>query len=830
MPTPSPNPVPTPIPPVPITQTTIALQSEAGDWIGQGKTYSYNRQNAIINVSHEKNRLVVEMEGDEYWTGVFQTGGTDTQLKVGTYSNVNRFVDGQDWSKSGLTWWGEGRGCSSSIGTITIDEVKYSGTVLAQISLRFERYCNGASAVLRGEIKYSVDDRSAPPEPVNPAPAILWRPPADLSNSVGNYAYFESEQGEYVGLAKSYRYDQRNATINVSGNAINAVISVDGKELWSAEWRGLKDMVDFKPGYYPSVKGSRFNNPTRGGLSWTADGRGCAKSTGWFVIDAISVKDNEIVALDMRFEQHCEGRHEALRGAVHWTKRADFPPLAGNSMAGSWRAPAGSVPASGNYYFVQSDPGEPLGKGLTELQTASDALIDASVDGNVLSFKSNGARRWAASFSLPVMPVAGTYANLAGGKMSFSLGHYGFFEATGWLVIDSIQIVNGKLVAVELRFEGLGTNRNGNVGGLMHGQLHWRADLPSNFPGPDSVPPLFWRPSAGSTPTNGNYVHLESDRSDFVGEGGRYLYTSRDALFTMKTTGAGLDFDVAGDERWSVTFAPMATHGQIQTGYYGGARRAAYQNTTRGSFSFGGEGRSCNESTSGVVVDKVTYLNGILTELWMRFEQHCENEPGAMRGEIRWANNDNQVPAGPAAVPANLWRAPVGSVPASGNFLYLQSETGDPIGQGKTMLVSTDGRYAVDSVNPRNSDAYVNFNVYESASGRWNASFQSMIGLNRLQVGFYDHTMRQPFHNRAFGGLALSGNGVACNTSIGWFAIDKAIYSGATLVALHARFEQRCDDSISVLRGELNWEAPAQIQMALRKRQPAKPPGQLEES
>jgi hypothetical protein len=83
-----------------------------------------------------------------------------------------------------------------------------------------------------------------------------------------------------------------------------------------------------------------------------------------------------------------------------------------------------------------------------------------------------------------------------------------------------------------------------------------------------------------------------------------------------------------------------------------------------------------------------------------------------------------------------------------------------------------------------------------------------MIGLKKFQVGFYDHVARVPFHNRAFGGMIWSANGVGCNTSIGWYAVDKAVYVGDTLTALHVRFEQHCDNYAPAVRGELHWEAP----------------------
>lgn len=105
-----------PVPPPPVTSTPlesrltkIILQSDAGDAIGMGQSYKYDLSDTKISVTSDHNRLVVHVAGDESWTGVYQTGGSEqTQPKPGMVADVPRYIDGVDWSKSGLTWWGEG--------------------------------------------------------------------------------------------------------------------------------------------------------------------------------------------------------------------------------------------------------------------------------------------------------------------------------------------------------------------------------------------------------------------------------------------------------------------------------------------------------------------------------------------------------------------------------------------------------------------------------------------------------------------------------------------------------------------------------------------------
>jgi hypothetical protein len=830
---PAPPVAPVPVPPAVLT--SITLHSDAGEPIGLGKNYSYNKSNASIAFTAEKNRLMVTVAGDETWTGIFQTGGAEqSQLKVGMVADAPRYQDNGDWSKSSQTWFGQGRYCSSSGGWFAIDSVSYSGNMLTQITLRFVRTCNGGLPALHGEIRYDASDANKPPPPVLPVPATLWKPPAALANSIGSYAYFESEEGDFVGLGKTYAYDQRTAKVTLYGGVDNLEIRVEGSELWSAQLRGMSAIFQhMEPGYYPGVHESPGHNPVKGGLSWTGEGRGCRASTGWYAIDSVTEADGSVSSIDLRFEQHCEGRAAALRGFVHWTdpRNVTLPAIAANTAVGSWRAPAASLPANGNYLFVQSDPGEPLERGIVDLQTPANAAMAVSVENGVLTLLTHGTHYWYGQF-LPVRGqsqfVPGNYPDLAGivsidsptGALAMDGDGYGVNDAKGWLVIDSIAYDGGKLVAVDLRFEQLGNNRLGNDAGLLHGQLHWRADQPAVVTGPAPIAPTqFWRPPAGATPSVGNYIYMESDRSDFIGNQAAYLYTPLDSIIDVTSAGNSAQINLRGDEFWQSVFAAIPGMNQIAAGYYKGVGNSGIGNPMHGKFSWDGDARGCNTATSGVVVDKATYEGGRLVELNLRFEQHCENDPGAMRGEIHWSASDLRVPQGPAPIPSNLWRAPAGTLPAGGNYLYVQSDKGAAMGNGRAgLMTAADTKFFARTSTPINVEAYFGLNAESATMGTWRADLQAMVGLKQFQVGFYDRTTRYPFQNRAFGGLDWAVNYEGCNQSIGWFAIDQASYVGDTLTAVHGRFEHHCEYFPPASYAEFNWEAtPAQLMAARLK-------------
>ena len=72
-------------------------------------------------------------------------------------------------------------------------------------------------------------------------------------------------------------------------------------------------------GYYPNLTRYPFHDPAFGGLDWFGNGRGCNTLTGWFVVDNVAWSGTALAAIDLRFEQHCEGASPALHGQVHWT-------------------------------------------------------------------------------------------------------------------------------------------------------------------------------------------------------------------------------------------------------------------------------------------------------------------------------------------------------------------------------------------------------------------------------------------------------------------------------------------------------------------------------
>jgi hypothetical protein len=291
----------------------VELQSDAGDYIGAGRSYRYTQADAIITVQATGGLLRINIRGDEDWYGEFQSPGGLAKVTPGTYSNLQRYPF-HAAGAGGMSWTGDGRGCNTLTGSFTVEDVTYAADVLTAIKLRFEQHCESGSAALRGTIHWRSDDTTGPAGPVNPIPTTLWRPGAGSTPTSGNFAYLKSDPGDYIGQGQTYTYTGSGFTVSGGGNHA----SVNAGD-WGGDFRGINSLSELQTGYYPDLGRYPFHNPVKGGLNWSGKGRGCNTLTGWFVVDHVAYSSGRLTALDLRFEQRCEGSaSSALRGQIHW--------------------------------------------------------------------------------------------------------------------------------------------------------------------------------------------------------------------------------------------------------------------------------------------------------------------------------------------------------------------------------------------------------------------------------------------------------------------------------------------------------------------------------
>ena len=121
--------------------------------------------------------------------------------------------------------------------------------------------------------------------------------------------------------------------------------------------------------------------------------------------------------------------------------------------------------------------------------------------------------------------------------------------------------------------------------------------------------------------------------------------------------------------------------------------------------------------------------------------------------------------------PAGLWAPAPGATPASGNYVYLQSDPGDFVGGGRTETYTQAN--AVLTVSE--SAGLLTVSVIGDRS--YLGEFNVMTPLTRMEPGYYANAQRWPFGNPTLGRLSVKGDG-GCNVISGWFVVDSIAFQG----------------------------------------------------
>jgi photosystem II stability/assembly factor-like uncharacterized protein len=302
-------------------------------------------------------------------------------------------------------------------------------------------------------------------------------------------------------------------------------------------------------------------------------------------------------------------------------------------------------------------------------------------------------------------------------------------------------------------------------------------------------------------PEAANYVSLQSDSGDYIGGGQTYQYSQSNAKMVVNAAGGHLTITIDGDQNWSGDFQVPSNLNQLQVGRYDNLQRYPLHDPVKGGLNWSGEGRGSNTLTGWFVIDKVTYENGALTAIDLRFEQHSEGASPGLRGQIHWKSSDTTTPPGPVKpAPVGLWRPPAGSTPPIGNYIYLKSDAGDYVGGGQTYTYThSNARITVSATEGHLS-------VIVNGSEAWSGNFQAMNILSQFQQGYYGDLRRYPFHNPVKGGLNWSGVGRGSNAITGWFVIDSVTYENGVLTAIDLRFEQHSEAASPALHGQIHWK------------------------
>jgi hypothetical protein len=299
----------------PPTPTQIQVYSDVGQTIGNGFNYEYTQATAIIHLGATGAHLTLSIQGDEDWGADIKLPTSFAQLEPGSYSAAPT----PDSTNAGLVVSGdESYDCTTAPGSVTIDSLTYHDSTLTTIDFHFQQICAGSGNSRHGTIHWAAADTTRPPGPVLPVPSALWQHPSGATPDSGNYAYLQSDPGEYVGGGQTYLYSSAGS-FTFTGSGPRLSFSILGGE-WAGDFMTMNTISRSAPGYYQDLKRYPFNNPARGGFDWVGMGRGCLKSVSWVAIDRIRYDASGLAALDLRFGQHCSGATALLHGQIHWDR------------------------------------------------------------------------------------------------------------------------------------------------------------------------------------------------------------------------------------------------------------------------------------------------------------------------------------------------------------------------------------------------------------------------------------------------------------------------------------------------------------------------------
>jgi uncharacterized repeat protein (TIGR01451 family) len=613
-----------------LASTTTVVASNAST--PRTTSFVVNAYSADIQVTGTAAAPRVIEGGTASYTMTVVNAGPDTARDLA----ITHVLDGGQTLGSVMCTAAGGAVCPVTLGaSMTLDSLPKDGRLTFTIPASVP-----ATGATRTQANRMTVQAAGDPQSTNDAASV------SVESTPPNSIQLQSDFGDYIGAGRSYQYSRSNAQLTVTATGGLLSVRVDGDENWSAEFQLPRTLAQFQPGSYANLSRYPFHDPAVGGLSWSGEGRGCNSLRGSFTVSRAVYGNGTLEAIDLTFEQFCEGGAAALHGQIHWTN---------------------------------------------------------------------------ADNSLP--------------------------------------------------------------------------------PGPVNPPPAgLWAPAPGATPDTGSYVYLQSDSGDYIGGGATYTYTRADALLNVTATGGLLQLSIRSDQDWNGEFQAMVGLAELRPGYYGDLQRYPFHNPVKGGLSWSGQGRGCNTLRGWFVVDSISFSNGVLTAVELRFEQRCEGGPAALRGKIRVLANDPTSPPGPVVPPpSGLWSPAPGATPDSGNYVYLQSDVGDYIGAGRSYTYTdSNASIAMSGFGARASLAV-------TGSEGWSGDFQGMSGITQLQPGYYGDLQRYPFHNPVKGGLSWSGEGRGCNTLRGWFVVDSVTYDAGGLASITLRFQQNCEGFAPALRGKISW-------------------------
>ena len=214
-------------------QTVLWMQSEPGDYIGQGQEWLYTDEDAPFYVTKNyQNGVSLSLNKFEYpnwffWSVNF-AAASGQLLSPGVYENAMRYPFSYWEGRNGLSVSGMGRGCNRLSGEFKVLEIEYGvGSEITRFAADFTQRCEETGPPLRGSLRVNSDI------PVS----TLFPPVIEIGNGVNTEGCVEatSPDGALVNLLGSSQQDDgsfvyswtTDSGLTEAGNAFTFNLGVD---------------------------------------------------------------------------------------------------------------------------------------------------------------------------------------------------------------------------------------------------------------------------------------------------------------------------------------------------------------------------------------------------------------------------------------------------------------------------------------------------------------------------------------------------------------------------------------------------------------------------
>jgi hypothetical protein len=141
--------------------TKLVMHSDSGDFVGNGKDWSYTPANASLGAGGSPQHLafgVLGADGRAWHVDLVPPSGQT--LTPGSYPDAHHYpVQG---SGPGLSVYGDGRACNTLTGSFAVTEATFDADGPVRFGATFEQHCDGATPALSGELDFRAGDTATP--------------------------------------------------------------------------------------------------------------------------------------------------------------------------------------------------------------------------------------------------------------------------------------------------------------------------------------------------------------------------------------------------------------------------------------------------------------------------------------------------------------------------------------------------------------------------------------------------------------------------------------------------------------------------------------------